>query len=195
MILDSQLTFHTHIDKVVEKTSTKLGLLYKTRWLFDNATALMLYKALIVPHFDFGSTIYEITPQYQLNRLQVVQNAAARLILLEDYDCAVYSMHEKLNIDTLATRRAKSMVKLTYGILHDQTPSYLYDRLQPVAHVGRLMRATESGELNVPRVHSKYGAYAFSYRGPLQWNPTSIDLKAAVNKVQLINLIKTSWKS
>ena len=154
----------------------------------------MLYKSLIAPHFDFGSIIYEISPQYQLNRLQVVQNAAARLILLEDCKCPVYSMHEWLNIDILATRRSKSMVKLTYNILHDQTPSYLYDRLQPIAHVGRCTRAAESGELKVPRVHSKYGSYAFSYRGPLQWNFTSIDLKAAINKVQLNNLIKTSWR-
>ncbi len=117
MTLDSQLQFIAHVDKVVDKTTAKLGLLYKTRWLFDQQTALTLYKSLITPHFDFGSVIYEVTPKYQLQRLQIVQNAAARLILLADPRCPVYELHENLNLDTLATRRAKSMVKLTYSLL------------------------------------------------------------------------------
>ncbi len=110
MILGS---IDAHIEKIVDKTTTKLGLLYKTRWLFDRETALMLYKSLIIPHFEFGSVIYEISLKYQLQHLQVIQNAAARLILLEDHRCPIYSLHERLQLDTLATRRAKSMVKLT----------------------------------------------------------------------------------
>ena len=45
MILDSHLQFDIHIDKIVDKTTTKLGLLYKTRWLFKQDTALMLCKS------------------------------------------------------------------------------------------------------------------------------------------------------
>ena len=40
--LDQQLQFHPHIDYIVDKTTTKLGLLYKTRSLFNENTALML---------------------------------------------------------------------------------------------------------------------------------------------------------
>ena len=94
----------------------------------------MLYKSLITPHFDFGSIIYEVCPQYQLQRLQVIQKAAARLILLEDQRCPVYQLHERLHLDTVATRRAKSMVKLTYACLLDEEPLYLYDKLVPVGH-------------------------------------------------------------
>ncbi len=66
MLLDSNLQFNEHIDSIIDKTTTKLGLLYKTHWVFDQRTALMLYKSLITPHFDFGSVIYEVSPQYQL---------------------------------------------------------------------------------------------------------------------------------
>ncbi len=129
LLLDSNLQFHEHIDSIVEKTTAKLGLLYKSRWLFDEEMALMLFKSLIAPHFDFGSVVYEVSPQYQLSRLQVIQNAVACLILLADPRCPAYELHEKLGLDTLATRRSKSMVKLIYGCLQDQEPSYLYDQL------------------------------------------------------------------
>ena len=50
LILDKNLCFDMHIDYVVEKSTTKLGVLYKTRWLFDLPTAKMLYNALITQH-------------------------------------------------------------------------------------------------------------------------------------------------
>ena len=198
------LQFHQHIDSVVEKTTNKLRLLFKTRWLFDEKTALMLYKSLIVPHFDYGSVVYEIAPEYQLKRLQIIQNAAARLILLEEPKCPVYQLHEKLNLDMLATRWAKAMVKITYNCLHDNEPTCLVEQLIPVghegrmtracdSHEGRMTRACDSGMLTVPRVSSRYGQFSYSFRGPVQWNLTNVNLKAAVNKVQLKNLLRTSW--
>ena len=193
IVLDSHLQFHDHIDSIVDKTTTKLGPLYKTRWVFDQSTALMLYKALISPHFDFGSPIYEVSPQYQLKRLQTIQNAAAHLILLADPRCPVYELHKRLNIDMLATRRAKTMVKLLYSCLHDQEPSYLYDQLIPVLHGERVTRAVSAGTLEIPKTSTKYGKYAYSFRGPLQWNLTKLELKAAVNKLQLKTLLRTSW--
>ena len=87
LILDSNLRFHSHVDYIVEKTTAKLGILYKTRWLFDLPTAEMLYCSLVTPLFDFGNTVYTMAAQYQTNRLQVIQNAAARLILLADSRC------------------------------------------------------------------------------------------------------------
>ncbi len=85
------------------------------------------------------------------------------------------------------------MVKVTYSCLHDKEPCYLYDKLTPVSHEGRHTRACESGMLKIPRTATNYGKMAFAYRGPVQWNVTNLDLKAAVNKKQLKSLIKSSW--
>ena len=153
----------------------------------------MLFKSLITPHFDFGSVVHEVSPQYQINRLQVIQNVAACLILLADPRCLVYELHERLGLDTLATRWSKSMVKLVYGCLHDQEPSYLYDHLFTVNHGQRVTRAVAANVMAVPKTHSKYGQYAFGFRGPLQWNVTKPELKASVNKMQLKTLLKASW--
>ncbi len=193
MILDKHLCFNHHIDHIVNKTTTKLGLLYKTRYLFNEGTALMLYKSLITPHFDYGSILYEVAPQYQLQRLQTIQNAAARLILLEQPDCPIYTLHERLKLDTLATRRSKSMVKVIFNCLHDKEPMYLYEQLVPVQHAGRQTRAMEAGLLQIPKMKTNLGQHAFCFRGPVQWNLTQPGLKAAVNKIQLKNLLQTSW--
>lgn len=193
MIMDLQLHFNSHIERLVDKTTSRLGLLYKTKWLFDQATALMLYKSIISPHFDYGSILYEVAPQYQLKRLQIIQNAAARLILQEEADCPIYSLHERLKLDTLATRRSKSMIKITYSCIHNQQPLYLLDQLQQVTHLGLPTRATDANVLKVPRVKGNYGRMAYSFRGPMQWNVTCVEFKAAVNVMQLKNLLRSSW--
>ena len=193
MILDQQLHFHEHIEQLVDKVSNRLGLLYKTRTLFNEKTALMLYKALVTPHLDYGCLLYEVAPEYQLKRLQILQNAAARLILTAEPDTPIYSLHERLHLDTLATRRSKTMVKCTYSCLHDKEPTYLYDKLVPVSHEGLRTRACEAGMLQVPRTKTNYGKMAYAYRGPLQWNLTNVEFKAAVSKNQLKSLLRTSW--
>ena len=129
LILDQHLCFDKHIDYVVDKTTTKLGVLYKTRWLFDMETARMLYSALIVPHFDLGNTVYTVAAHYQLNRLQVIQNAAGQLILLADSRASTYEIHERLKWDTLATRASKAIVRIVYNCLDTKSPAYLLDCL------------------------------------------------------------------
>ena len=153
----------------------------------------MLYKALITPHFNYGCLLYEVAPEYQLKRLQVIQNAAARLILSAQPDTPVYQLHERLHLDTLATPRSKTMVKVTYSCLHDREPNYLYDKLLPVNHEGIRTRACEAGMLQVPCTRLNYGKMAYAFRGLVQWNITAVDFKAAINKLQLKMLLKTSW--
>ena len=72
-------------------------------------------------------------------------------------------------------------------------PLHLYHKLQPINRGNCVTRGTESGMLEIPRARTKHGQYAYSHRGPLQWNITSPIFKAAMNKVQLKNLLKTSW--
>ncbi len=44
------------------------------------ATLLQLYNAIVVPHFDYGDKVYESCTQNNLDRLQKMQNQAARII-------------------------------------------------------------------------------------------------------------------
>ena len=85
------------------------------------------------------------------------------------------------------------MVRVIHGCLYDKEPLYIVEQLKAVSHVGRLTRAMEAGTLQIPKTNTKYGQFAFGFRVPLQWNLTNMNLKAAVNKMQLKNLPQTSW--
>ena len=61
----------------------------------------------------------------------------------------------------------------------------MLDQLKPVVHHGLPTCSMESNALQVPRTKGKYGQMVYSYRGPMQWNVTSVDLKSAGNIIQL----------
>ena len=97
-----------------------------------------------------------------------MQNSALRLILVNEQGLSTYAMHEKLKLDTLATRHAKSMVRITYSCIHDKEPASLFDCLESVKYGERVTRATETGYMQVPRTLMNYGKMAYSFRGPVQ---------------------------
>ena len=81
VLLDKYLTFNDHIDFAVSKASMKLVILRKSREYLDRKTAVFLYKSLVLPLMDYCSLVYTNTNEANLNRLQLVQNAACRTIL------------------------------------------------------------------------------------------------------------------
>ena len=89
VILDKNLNFNNHIDFLVKKSTQKLGALGKVRKCVRRSTALMLYKIMNLPHFDYCSIIYMNTSELNLPKLQVIQNSACRIILLADRDSHV----------------------------------------------------------------------------------------------------------
>ena len=96
-----------------------------------------------------------------------------------------YSQTCLLPLDTLASRRAKTMTKITYCCIHNQQPMYLLDQLKQVTHIGLPTRSTDANVLQVPRVKGNYGQMGYSYRGPMQWNITCVEFKAAVNVIPI----------
>ena len=53
--LDCTLSFSNHIDYIARKVNSRLAVLGRASRYLDTKLLLTLYKALILPHFDYGS--------------------------------------------------------------------------------------------------------------------------------------------
>ena len=80
-------------------------MLKRIRKCMDKDTALMLYKALVVPLLDYSDIIYMTATLEQLNHLQKLQNTACRIILLAEARTHITDMHESLGLTRLVERR------------------------------------------------------------------------------------------
>ena len=59
VILDFKLTFEEHLNNVLTKVNKVIGLLRKLRNILSRATLIIIYKAFIRPHLDYGDVLYD----------------------------------------------------------------------------------------------------------------------------------------
>ena len=112
--------------------------------------------------------------QYQIDRLQSVLRAAARLVLgLSKWASVSDAMHDKLHWLPFPERVEFKLCSVVYKCLHDSAPRYLSQYCIPVASLpGRShLRSAASGDLFVPAISTKtIGPRGFFHAGPTAWN-------------------------
>ena len=80
VMLDSNLTFDTQINKVVRNAGYHLRNISFIRKYLDESTTRLLIHNYVINGLDYCNSLYYGLPSYQLRKLQNVMNWAARLI-------------------------------------------------------------------------------------------------------------------
>ena len=81
VIIDSELTLIPHVDSVVKLCFFHLRQLRLIRWSLTNDTTHALVRALVHSRLDYCNGVLAGLPINQVNRLQSILRAAARLVL------------------------------------------------------------------------------------------------------------------
>ena len=84
VILDSTLKWNTHTNNTSLKISRVIGLMYRLKHIYPQAVLLLLYNALILPHFSYCLLAWgcKVTNDHPLHLLQ---KKALRIITNSDY--------------------------------------------------------------------------------------------------------------
>lgn len=130
VILDSSLSFHSHVDYGMRKFSKKVGFLSRVGTSLSMSTKLSLYNAIVLPHLQFCSTLLVNLPQYKLDQLEKTQKRALRIILKCNRCAPVKSMLNVLNILSLRQRLEFNMHLFVFKLKHNLLPEYICDRLK-----------------------------------------------------------------
>ena len=82
VMVDSDLSWKTHIKLVENKVSKGIGMLYTMRSKLENKSLHLLYSTLILPYLDYCSDIWGNRPTYStsLEKLEKLQKRAIRII-------------------------------------------------------------------------------------------------------------------
>ena len=84
IMIDSTLTWQTHIDKISKKNSRALGLLYKIRPFINNKVMKTLYYSFVYPHLLYANEVWGSADITHLNSLIILQKRVMRLITTTD---------------------------------------------------------------------------------------------------------------
>jgi hypothetical protein len=132
----------------------------------DTKTAV---HALVTPHLDYGNALLHGVNKRMLNKLQVAQNSAARLIeRLRKYD-RISHVRKDLHWLPVQARINFKILNMTWKAMNGQSPKYITNLLINKTSSHNL-RSNDQNVLKVPRCNTKYGERAFSCIAPKLWN-------------------------
>ncbi len=160
VILDSNLSFEKHISNVTKTAFFHLRNIAKLRNMLPVSDAEKLVHAFMTSRLDYCNALLGGCPASSINKLQVVQNAAARVLTRSrKYD----------HITPILQYQLQNII-LAYKALNGLAPAYLTSLLSRY-NPSRSLRSQNSGLLVVPRIaKSTKGGRAFSYLAPKLWN-------------------------
>ena len=71
--LDTSLNFNLQIQQTMNKVSHKLYILSKISQFLTTKTAILIYKSMILPYFDYGDIVYMFSSKLELSKLDRLQ--------------------------------------------------------------------------------------------------------------------------
>ena len=175
--LDDKLSWNRHIDKVAKKVTSGIGAIRKIRDFVDRDTLISIYNALINPHFDYCSEVWDTLGVGLSNRLQKLQNRAARVIMNFGNDISGPEAIKALGWETLETRRAKSKAKTMYKVLNNLAPSSLAELFEQKRNITQYDLRGSSTSLQLPQPKTEKLKKSFSYDGARVWNSLPADVR------------------
>ncbi len=176
VIFDDQLTFKEHIAKTARSCRFALHNIRKIRPFLTEHAAQLLVQALVVSRLDYCNALLAGLPSNTIKPLQMIQNAAARLVFNEPKRTHVTPLFISLHWLPVAARIKFETLMLAYRTTIGSAPSYFHSLLR-IYIPSRSLRSASERRLVVPSQRgSKSLSRTFSFTVPGWWNnlPTPI---------------------
>ena len=142
--------------------------------------ANQLACSIVASRIDYCNSLFYGMSQYNINRLQRLQNNLARIVCLAPARASAAPLLNRLHWLPIEQRIQYKIACVTFNVLHCHTPNYLNDLIVPYAPP-RNLRSSTSNMLSVPNIlHSSAAANrALSFAAPTVWNSLSAKTRSA----------------
>ena len=161
-ILDKYLHMDIHVNSIVSLCYKYLSDIGKIRKLLSKKHTEMLVHSAITSRLDYCNSLLYGVNKTVLNKLQMVQNAAARLISLRRKRESVSDVLHNLHWLRVEARIVFKLLLLVYKCLHDMAPDCLVELIT--------VRNSIRSILYLKHYQSSYARRSFSYMAPRLWN-------------------------
>jgi len=184
----------THVSKTVSNCFAALRQIRSIRHYVSRQVMLSMVVPLVLQRLDFGNATLVGIPAYQLNRLQSVLNAAARLVLSRSKNDHVTPLLQKLHWLRIEQRIEFKLSVLVFLCLNGRAPPYLSRDLLRVSDLAarQHLRSSSSSTLVVPPTRlSTAGDRAFPVPAVRSRNSLSISLTSLSSLASFRRHLKT----
>uniref|UniRef100_A0A3B3CU78 Reverse transcriptase domain-containing protein n=1 Tax=Oryzias melastigma TaxID=30732 RepID=A0A3B3CU78_ORYME len=191
VVFDADLNFKQHILNVTKTAFFHLKNIAKVLPFLTRSSAEILIHAFISSRLDYCNALLTGLPKQSVNKLQLIQNSAARLLTNTRRRAHITPVLKSLHWLPVSFRIDFKIILLVFKCLNGSGPLYLLDLLSPY-EPPRALRSSGSTTLIIPRTRTKtYGEASFQCLGPRLWNSLPEDLRACTTVEIFKNKLKT----
>ncbi len=191
VIFDDQLTFKEHIAKTARSCRFALHNIRKIRPFLTEHAAQLLVQALVISSLDYCNALLAGLPSNTIKPLQMIQNAAARLVFNEPKRAHVTPLFISLHWLPVAARIQFKTLMLAYRTTTGSAPAYFHSLLW-IYIPSRSLRSASERRLVVPSQRgSKSLSRTFSFTVPGCWNDLPTPIRNAGSLSIFKKLLKT----
>lgn len=158
--LDQHLTFGPHIKDIHSRCNGLLGVLGRAVPYLPVELLRLAYMSTIRSILEYCNGLFLSVAQCHLNKLDIIQKKASRIILRQPKDAHAEPLLESLKIDSLTNRRTKHVVNLLSKVLSG--------RCHPAAKT--LMQPDQDGFMIIPPSRTANGRRRFAVTGANLFN-------------------------
>ena len=184
------LTWSDHVDLITKKVNKGLNILRRLREFMDINVLITDYKTLVQPYFDYCSQVWGYLGTTLSNKLQRMQNRAARIITKCGHEYRSTVLLSYLNLSNLQTRRNHQlsilMLKLSQGLI----PNYLTDLFTRTDQIHNYETRHAKSNYRFPKPNSNAMKQSFICRGAVVWNKLPSEIQNSISIGQFKNYIR-----
>ena len=171
-VLDTTLSFNSQVNNVVKTVAYKANVLAKIKRFLTDDVALLIYKSMIVPYFDYADVIYNTAKKESLEKLQRLQNRCLKICKGFDRRFDTKNLHAITKVPMLEKRRECHINNFMYSNLGKP---YLRDvrDIRTRAHDAPLFL------VDVPKNESY--KRSIEYAGAVKWNALPKEIRGIDN--------------
>ena len=188
---DRNLLLSDHMAKMCKSASFGLYKIGKLRPYLDRNTTERLVHAYITSRLDFCNSLLYGLPDNLVAKLQLLQNAAARMVTRAKGRDHITPILNELHWLPIRKRIAYKIALLTFKALHNQAPQYIIDLIEPYSPSRTLRSSSKIMLRNPPISKSCYGQRSFSSAAPKIWNKLPTHVRSATSLSQFKSGLKT----
>ena len=180
LIVNSDLNWTTHVDKLSTTLKQRLGFLRRIKYKVNSNKLQMIAEAIFQSKLRYGISVYTI-PKFEFNnleqamdpnisKLQVIQNDMMRLLIGKDRKSHtnMEKLRNELGMMSVNQLSVYHVAIEMFNIINNKSSESLHEEMKMESR-GYGLRGLEEGKVRVPE-KGKKSCNGFHYMGPKLWN-------------------------
>ncbi|KAK3574680.1 hypothetical protein QTP86_012466 [Hemibagrus guttatus] len=190
--MDNQLSFSSHVTNVTRSCRFLLYNIRRIRPFLSTQATQVLVQSLVISRLDYCNSLLAGLPLNAIRPLQMIQNAAARLVFNLPKFSHTTPLLRSLHWLLVAARIRFKTLMLAYKAKNGPAPSYL-KALVTRRTAPRSLRSTSTARLVSPSLREKgrYTSRLFSVLAPRWWNKLPPGIRTAESLTVFKRQLKT----